>query len=143
MMISMSAFCNFIEVNLFLQLFLVVPCKADFMGSAEVYEDLPKMKDIGIQTDYSEQHSEKSVPEAFMGSRKASGSIRGVLKKADWIDTCLMLLGTLGSIVDGMTLALLMLVLSSLMNGYGSAQLSIKDINKVRRPSTADAPALF
>ncbi|KAI4377682.1 hypothetical protein MLD38_015269 [Melastoma candidum] len=99
------------------------------MGSVEVSQDFPKTKDVATQTD-AEQPSEKSAEDASPGSRMAAGSIRTVLKKGDWVDTCLMVLGTLGSVADGMTLALMMLVLSTLMNGYGSAHLRLKDVDK-------------
>lgn len=60
-----------------------------------------------------------------------TGSLKTVFKDADGTDMLLMVMGTIGSIGDGSALALIMLCLSRLMNGYGSSALTIHDINKV------------
>ncbi|XP_030544980.1 putative multidrug resistance protein [Rhodamnia argentea] len=73
------------------------------------------------------------------GSKKAElpgktgttpGSLRVVLKNSDRKDMLLMALGTVGCVADGLTLSLMMIVLSNLMNGYASASLGPGDVNK-------------
>ena len=56
-----------------------------------------------------------------------------MFRYADGIDMLLMLLGTLGSIGDGLMSPLTMLVLSDVVNDYGEADLSfsIQVVNKV------------
>ncbi|KAM7480105.1 hypothetical protein LguiA_028318 [Lonicera macranthoides] len=58
------------------------------------------------------------------------GSLRTVLKQSDGTDMLLMVLGTIGCVADGSSLATIMLVLSNLMNGYASSSLTSADINK-------------
>lgn len=43
----------------------------------------------------------------------------------------LMILGSIGSLADGSAMALMMLIASSLMNSYGDASFTLKDVNKV------------
>lgn len=54
-----------------------------------------------------------------MGKKK-----NGVFRYADWVDMLLMVLGCLGSIGDGLTTPLTMLVLSGMINHY-----SVSDSN--------------
>uniref|UniRef100_A0A0A0KS41 ABC transmembrane type-1 domain-containing protein n=1 Tax=Cucumis sativus TaxID=3659 RepID=A0A0A0KS41_CUCSA len=54
-----------------------------------------------------------------MGKKKT-----GVFRYADWLDQLLMFLGCLGSIGDGLTTPLTMLVLSGMINHY-----SVSDSN--------------
>ncbi|CAK7345682.1 unnamed protein product [Dovyalis caffra] len=63
-------------------------------------------------------------------SRTRSGSLLTVLKQSDWKDVLLMALGSMGSVADGSTMALIMIILSDLMNSYGSGSVSIEDVNK-------------
>ncbi|KAK4850840.1 hypothetical protein QYF36_010230 [Acer negundo] len=62
--------------------------------------------------------------------RTKPGSLRMVLKDSDWKDVLLMVMGSIGSVADGSAMALIMLCLGSLMNGYGSSALTLHDINK-------------
>ncbi|KAK1550978.1 hypothetical protein Q3G72_028162 [Acer saccharum] len=62
--------------------------------------------------------------------RTKPGSLRMVLKDSDWKDVLLMVMGSIGSVADGSAMALIMLCLGSLMNGYGSSTLTLHDIDK-------------
>ncbi|KAK3221254.1 hypothetical protein Dsin_008279 [Dipteronia sinensis] len=62
--------------------------------------------------------------------RTKPGSLRLVLKDSDWKDVLLMVMGSIGSVADGSAMALIMLCLGSLMNGYASSALTPHDINK-------------
>ncbi|KAF8008932.1 hypothetical protein BT93_J0049 [Corymbia citriodora subsp. variegata] len=63
-------------------------------------------------------------------TQTAPGSLRMVLKNSDWKDMLLMALGTTGCVADGLTMCLIMIVLSNLMNGYAGAYLGPRDFNK-------------
>jgi ATP-binding cassette subfamily B (MDR/TAP) protein 1 len=54
-----------------------------------------------------------------------------VLNQSDWKDMLLMILGSIGSLADGSAMALMMLIVSSLMNSYGDASFTLQDVNKV------------
>ncbi|KAJ6913020.1 ABC transporter B family member 15 [Populus alba x Populus x berolinensis] len=58
------------------------------------------------------------------------GSLKTVLNQSDWKDMLLMILGSIGSLADGSAMALTMLIVSSLMNCYGDASFTLKDVNK-------------
>lgn len=62
------------------------------------------------------------------------GGKDSMFRYADGTDKLLMLLGTLGSLGDGLQYPLTMLVLSHVINEYGSstAVLSYDTVNKVR-----------
>lgn len=61
------------------------------------------------------------------------GSLRTILKQSDGTDMLLMVLGTIGCVADGASMAIIMLVLSNLMNGYAASSLTSEDINKVSK----------
>ncbi|KAH8481522.1 hypothetical protein H0E87_029116 [Populus deltoides] len=63
-------------------------------------------------------------------SSMPSGSLRTVLKHSDWKDVLLMALGSIGSVADGSSMSLIMIILSDLMNSYGGSSVTIEDINK-------------
>ncbi|XP_062106749.1 ABC transporter B family member 15-like isoform X2 [Humulus lupulus] len=63
--------------------------------------------------------------------RKIGGSIRSIFIHADGLDYCLMVLGFLGSVGDGFTTPLVLLITSKLMNnigGVGSTSTSTEDL---------------
>jgi ATP-binding cassette subfamily B (MDR/TAP) protein 1 len=60
-----------------------------------------------------------------------SGSLQTVLKQSDWMDMLLMALGIMGSVVDGSSIAIIMIILSDLMNRYSVTSVTIEAINKV------------
>ncbi|KAL8226015.1 hypothetical protein R6Q57_018572 [Mikania cordata] len=61
----------------------------------------------------------------------AHGLIWMVFQHADWNDIVLMGLGTCGCFVDGLSVSVMMLVMSHLMNGYASvSSLTLQDVNK-------------
>lgn len=61
------------------------------------------------------------------------GLIWMLFQHADWKDVVLMALGTGGCFVDGLSVSVMMLVLSHLMNGYASvSSLTSEDVNQVR-----------
>jgi len=64
-------------------------------------------------------------------SAAPSGSLKTVLNQSDWKDMLLMILGSIGSLADGSAMALIMLIVSSLMNSYGDASFTLQDVNKV------------
>ncbi|CAK9144596.1 unnamed protein product [Ilex paraguariensis] len=77
----------------------------------------------------------EGLPEKTEGSgnpRRPRGSLRTVLKHSDWLDMLLMAVGTIGCVADGLSMSVIMLVLSQLMNGYASVDspLNPEDINK-------------
>ncbi|XP_021275567.1 ABC transporter B family member 15-like [Herrania umbratica] len=72
-------------------------------------------------------HDQLSDDEA----RTLGGSLRMVLKQADWKDMVLMMLGIIGCVADGLAMALIMIVLSKLMNSYAAgASFNLEVINK-------------
>ncbi|XVF69905.1 hypothetical protein PTKIN_Ptkin11bG0118600 [Pterospermum kingtungense] len=67
----------------------------------------------------------------FKADRTASGSLWMVFKQADQKDTMLMILGTIGCVADASSMALIMALLSKLMNSYAdSASFNLQVINK-------------
>lgn len=67
-------------------------------------------------------------------SSPSSSSLLGLFRFADWKDKLLVILGTIGSIVDGLMQPLTMLVLARTINEYGAdgTSLSIGSPDKVR-----------
>ncbi|KAF9662955.1 hypothetical protein SADUNF_Sadunf18G0108000 [Salix dunnii] len=63
-------------------------------------------------------------------SDSPSGSLQTVLKQSDWMDMLLMALGIVGSVVDGSSIAIIMIILSDLMNRYSVTSVTIEAINK-------------
>ncbi|KAG6740062.1 hypothetical protein POTOM_057696 [Populus tomentosa] len=59
-----------------------------------------------------------------------SGPLQTVLKQSDWMDMLLMALGIMGSVVDGSSIAIIMIILSDLMNRYGVSSVAIEAINE-------------
>ncbi|CAK7345688.1 unnamed protein product [Dovyalis caffra] len=59
-----------------------------------------------------------------------SGSLLTVLKQSDWMDMLLMAFGSMGSVADGSSVAIIMIILSDLMNRYSGTSVTSKDINK-------------
>ncbi|KAG6769390.1 hypothetical protein POTOM_025021 [Populus tomentosa] len=68
--------------------------------------------------------------EKSSSSAAPSGSLKTVLNQSDWKDMLLMILESIGSLADGSAMALMMLIASSLMNSYGDASFTLKDVNK-------------
>ena len=64
-------------------------------------------------------------------SDASSGSLVTVLKQSDWMDMLLMAFGSMGSAADGSSMAIIMIILSDLMNKYSGTSVTIEDINKV------------
>ncbi|OVA17622.1 ABC transporter [Macleaya cordata] len=62
-----------------------------------------------------------------MAASKGNVSISQLFSYADGVDKLLVLLGTLGSIGDGLMTPLTMLVLSGMINDYGSADISFSN----------------
>ncbi|TXG61115.1 hypothetical protein EZV62_012478 [Acer yangbiense] len=85
-------------------------------------ESSSENKDDGSSGKHEEENEEMI--------RTKPGSLRMVLKDSDWKDVLLMVMGSIGSVADGSAMALIMLCLGSLMNGYGSSTLTLHDINK-------------
>ncbi|XP_060959020.1 ABC transporter B family member 15-like [Cannabis sativa] len=74
--------------------------------------------------------------------RKKGGSIRSIFIHADGFDYCLMILGFLGSVGDGFTTPLVLLITSKLMNnigGVGSTSISSTDLflNNINKNAVA------
>jgi ATP-binding cassette subfamily B (MDR/TAP) protein 1 len=70
-----------------------------------------------------------------MGDKQAGkASFLEIVRYADAHDMCLMVLGVLGSFVDGMMQPLTMLVLGDIVNSYGGAgtDFSTSTVDKVR-----------
>lgn len=65
------------------------------------------------------------VMEARSSSSSSSSSLLQLFRYADWKDKVLVLLGTMGSIGEGMMEPLTMLVLGSTINSYGAAGTSL------------------
>ena len=68
--------------------------------------------------------------------KKRNGSFRSIFMHADHADVLLMILGFLGALGDGLSMPLVILVTSKLMNNIGGASNSVADaftqnINKV------------
>ncbi|KAJ6742037.1 ATP-BINDING CASSETTE SUB-FAMILY B [Salix viminalis] len=63
-------------------------------------------------------------------SEASSGSLWTVLKQSDWMDMLLMAFGSMGSAADGSSMAIIMIILSDLMNKYSGTSVTIEDINK-------------
>lgn len=67
----------------------------------------------------------------------AKNKHNGIFRYADRSDKLLMLLGTLGSMGDGLQIPLMMYVLSDVINAYGvvskdlNTQISMASVNKV------------
>lgn len=67
----------------------------------------------------------------------AKNKNNGIFRYADRSDKLLMLLGTLGSMGDGLQIPLMMYVLSDVINAYGvvskdlNTQISMASVNKV------------
>lgn len=64
-------------------------------------------------------------------SDASSGSLQTVLKQSDWMDMLLMALGSMGSVADGSSMAIIMLILCDVMNKYSGSSVTIEEINKV------------
>lgn len=64
-------------------------------------------------------------------SDASSGSLQTVLKQSDWMDMLLMALGSMGSVADGSSMAIIMLILCDLMNKYSGSSVTIEEINKL------------
>ncbi|KAF8390545.1 hypothetical protein HHK36_025072 [Tetracentron sinense] len=72
-----------------------------------------------------------SKTEGNGNSIKKSGSLRMIFKHSDLMDTLLMVLGTIGCVADGLSLSVIMLVLSNMMNNYAAtSSLTLKDVDK-------------
>eukprot|EP00258_Populus_trichocarpa_P042678 XP_024458697.1 ABC transporter B family member 15 [Populus trichocarpa] len=63
-------------------------------------------------------------------SDASSGSLQTVLKQSDWMDMLLMALGSMGSVADGSSMAIIMIILCDLMNKYSGTSVTIEEINK-------------
>ena len=73
-----------------------------------------------------------SKPESNEKKRMPPGLLRTIAKHADWTDIVLMALGTAGCIANGLSMSLIMLVLSRMTNSYASmASITPADINQV------------
>ncbi|KAK2646219.1 hypothetical protein Ddye_021414 [Dipteronia dyeriana] len=88
----------------------------------EMGESSSENKDDGSSSKHEEENEEMI--------RTEPGSLGMVLKDSDWKDVLLMVMGSIGSVADGSAMALIMLCLGSLMNGYASSALTPHDINK-------------
>ncbi|KAL5991245.1 hypothetical protein ACLOJK_012152 [Asimina triloba] len=68
-----------------------------------------------------------------------NGSIFQLFRFADRVDKCLMLVGTIGCIGDGLMTPLTLWVMSSIINKYGAsdADVSLDAVNKVRAAAAA------
>ena len=65
-------------------------------------------------------------------SRAPPGLIKMITEHADWIDITLMASGTGGCVANGLSMSLVMLVLSRMTNGYASLSfITPSDINQV------------
>ena len=62
------------------------------------------------------------------------GKKDGILRYADQVDKLLMLLGTLGSMGDGLQIPLMMFVLSDVINDYGNLNSNVpkSSVDKVK-----------
>ncbi|PKI56667.1 hypothetical protein CRG98_022917 [Punica granatum] len=96
----------------------------------------PNQKNINDQEE--EEREPKKKNEDRGNSRTSSGSLLTVLKHSDWKDMLLMVLGTLGSVADGLSIALMMIILSNLMNRYGSVSLGLDEQDGFRWAHTAE-----
>ncbi|PWA77674.1 P-glycoprotein 16 [Artemisia annua] len=64
-------------------------------------------------------------------SRAPPGLIKMITEHADWIDITLMLFGTGGCVANGLSMSLVMLVVSRMTNGYASfSSITPSDINQ-------------
>lgn len=73
-----------------------------------------------------------SKPEVDEKEKGKPGLIWMLFQHADWKDIVLMALGTTGCFVDGLSVSVMMLVLSHLMNSYASlSSLTLADVNQV------------
>lgn len=75
--------------------------------------------------------------EKMESKKKGGSSIRSVFMHGDGVDKILMAFGLFGSIGDGCTTPLVLLITSRLMNNVGGASSNVQDaflhnINKVR-----------
>lgn len=60
------------------------------------------------------------------------GLLQMITEHADWVDIVLMALGTAGCIANGLSMSLIVLVLSRMYNDYASlSSMSSADINQV------------
>lgn len=65
-------------------------------------------------------------------SQKNVGLLGMISEHADWIDMILMVVGTAGCIANGLSISLIVLVLSRMSNGYASLSSIIPaDVNQV------------
>lgn len=78
----------------------------------------------------SEQEENGEIKKSHMGLRK-------ILKDTEVADVGLMVLGTVGSVADGATIAVIMLLISTMMNTYAfNSKFTLHDIDKVRSTGT-------
>ncbi|KAF7136372.1 hypothetical protein RHSIM_Rhsim08G0063100 [Rhododendron simsii] len=80
--------------------------------------------------------------EGGMGNQnKSSGSFRSIFMRSDGIDKLLMGLGFIGSVGDGLSMPIMLLFTSKIINNIGGASTNNKyfthDINKIMRSSCA------
>lgn len=61
-----------------------------------------------------------SNPGPSLGKKKGSVSVWTIFKHADGVDLWLMALGILGAVVDGLSLPLMLVIISKIMNNLGS-----------------------
>lgn len=74
-------------------------------------------------------------PESDEKEKVSRGLLGMLFEHADWSDMVLMALGTCGCFVDGLSVSIMMLVFSHLMNVYASvSSLTPADVNKVSCP---------
>ncbi|KAI5341077.1 hypothetical protein L3X38_020351 [Prunus dulcis] len=66
-------------------------------------------------------------PPSDRDSRKKVGSVRSVFMHADGVDKCFMILGLFGSLGDGFSTPLVLLITSRLMNNIGGSSTSAQD----------------
>ncbi|XP_024969810.1 putative multidrug resistance protein [Cynara cardunculus var. scolymus] len=72
-----------------------------------------------------------SKPESSEKRRMPPGLLGTIAEHADWVDIVLMTLGTAGCIANGLSMSLIMLVLSRMTNSYASmASINPADINQ-------------
>lgn len=90
------------------------------------------------ETEKKDEEQSSKLEGKEKSTAPSSGSLQTVLRQSDWKHMLLIGLGSMGSVADGSAMALIMIILSSLMNGYAGASLTLEDINKVGLNATTN-----